>query len=106
MRALVLPLPGTRDVAVWKIWTYYAARHSPTTMYGVGGTPPERRTLEFHGAETTVDYPPLALDELAVVGRVYRALNRPAFPDTPALTIAIKTPIVLFEVGLLVLIYA
>jgi hypothetical protein len=75
-------------------------------MYGVGGSPPEWRTLSFHGADAYATYPPLALDELAVVGRAYRALNRPAFPDTPALTVAIKTPIVLFEVGLLVLIYA
>ena len=55
VRMAVLPLPGTRDMGVWKIWTYYAARHSPATMYGVGGTPPERRSLNFHGAETTVD---------------------------------------------------
>jgi len=104
LRAAALPLPGTRDVGVWKIWTYNAARESPARLYGTGGRPPERRILEFHGAEATVDYPPLALDELALVGRVYRRLN-PRFPDTAALTCAIKMLLVAFEGGLAVLAY-
>ena len=61
IRVAALSLPGTRDVGTWKIWTYSGAINPPTTLYGVGGSPPERRLLDFHGAETTVDYPPLAL---------------------------------------------
>ena len=93
-------------MGVWKIWTYAAARNSPATMYGVGGSPPEWRSHNFHGAAATVDYPPFVLDELAVVGRAYRFLNKPAFPDDTALTVAIKTPLVLFEVGFLWLAFA
>ena len=99
-----LSLPGTRDVGTWKIWTYSGAINPPTTLYGVGGSPPERRLLDFHGAETTVDYPPLALYELAAVGRVYLFLNRPAFPDNAALTAAIKVPLVICEIGCVLLI--
>jgi hypothetical protein len=102
IRAIVLPLPGTRDMGVWKIWTYNGAIQSPTTLYGVGGSPPIRRELSYHGATTTVDYPPLTLFELAAVGRAYRIVN-PRLPDTTALTIAIKLPLVLFEIGFLLL---
>jgi hypothetical protein len=101
IRIATLPLPGTRDVGVWKIWTYNAALHSPARLYGVGGSPPEHRVLNFHGAETTVDYPPLALFELALAGRAYRLVS-PAFPDTAALTSAIKLLLLVFEIGFLV----
>jgi hypothetical protein len=104
IRAAALPLPGTRDVGVWKIWTYNAARHSPARLYGVGGSPPDHRVLNFHGAETTVDYPPLALYELALVGRAYRLVS-PAFPDNAALTSAIKLLLLVFEIGFLVLVF-
>ena len=63
IRAAALPGPGTGDLTVWKVWSYNAARHGVGTMYGVGGTPPERRELEYAGAKATVDYPPLALYE-------------------------------------------
>ena len=102
IRIATLPLPGTRDVGVWKIWTYNAALHSPARLYGVGGSPPEHRVLNFHGAEATVDYPPLALFELGLVGRAYRLVS-PAFPDTAALTAAIKLLLLVFEIGFLAL---
>jgi hypothetical protein len=104
IRAAALPLPGTRDVGVWKIWTYNAAFHSPARLYGVGGLPPDRRVLDFHGAETTVDYPPLALFELAIAGRAYRLVS-PTFPDTAALTAAIKLLVLAFEAGLVLLVF-
>ena len=100
LRFIALPLPGTRDVGVWKIWTYSATRLGVTRLYGVGGSPPEHRVLDFHGAETTVDYPPLALYELAVVGQVYRASMHRQFPDTALLTAAIKAALILAEAGL------
>jgi hypothetical protein len=61
-------------------------------MYGVGGSPPERGVVVWHDRRTTVDYPPGTLYTLAVVGRVYRALD-PPFRDTRALTVAIKAAI-------------
>ncbi|HVQ15997.1 MAG TPA: hypothetical protein VMS40_20495 [Vicinamibacterales bacterium] len=100
IRAIVLPLPGTRDMGVWKIWTYNGAIQSPATLYGVGGSPPVRRVLTYHGATTTVDYPPLSLFELAAVGRAYRIIQ-PDLADTPALGMAIKIPLVLYEISFL-----
>jgi hypothetical protein len=41
----------------------------------------------------------LTLDVLAVVGRVYKQF-RPAFPDGPALTAAVKTPALLADIAL------
>jgi hypothetical protein len=105
VRAAMLVLPGTHDVDVWRIWTYSAAVDGATRVYGVGGTPPERRLLQFNRATTTVDYPPLALYELAVVGRAYRLVNGGTFPDTAALSVAIKTAIVLFDLGCAALVY-
>src|SRR5579862_5798616 len=72
IRAAALPLPGTADVGTWRIWTYAAAHQPIGTMYGVGGSPPIRGTVRFREAETTVDYPPLALEELGLAGRIFR----------------------------------
>ena len=99
IRLAALPLPGTSDVAAFKVWTYAAATGPVATMYGVGGSPPERRVHAFDGGGTTVDYPPVALYELAAVGRVYQALF-PEFPNTPALTAAIKFFAVAAEAGI------
>ena len=68
IRAIALPGPGTGDSTIWKVWSYNTARHGVGEMYGVGGTPSERRVLEYVGATAVVDYPPLALDELGVAG--------------------------------------
>ncbi|MFI5177662.1 MAG: hypothetical protein ACHQO8_03825 [Vicinamibacterales bacterium] len=67
LRAILLPLPGTGDVFIWKVWSANAAR-DVTSVYGVGGVPPEHRVLRWRGEEMTVDYPPLTLEELAVGG--------------------------------------
>jgi hypothetical protein len=53
------------------------------------GTPPTRRVLKWAGLATTTDYPPLALYELAVVGRIYWTFD-PLYRDSPALTAAVK----------------
>jgi hypothetical protein len=97
IRGLLLPLPGTGDVVIWKVWSF-AASHDVTGVYGVGGSPPERRVLEWQGEAMTVDYPPLALYELALVGRAYRAV-RPLFDDSAWLNAAVKMPGVLAELG-------
>jgi hypothetical protein len=96
VRLAALPLPGTLDVSVWKIWAFAASTDDPARLYGVGGDPPQRRALRYRGRYATVDYPPLALDVLAGVGRLYRKW-RPDFPDGPLLSAAVKAPVVLAD---------
>jgi len=103
IRALLLPLPGTGDVVIWKVWSF-AGSTDVVGMYGVGGSPPERRVLEWQGEAMTVDYPPLALYELAAVGRLYRAA-RPLFDDSAWLTMAVKAPGIAFELAVAVLLF-
>jgi hypothetical protein len=50
--------------------------------------------LDLHGA---VDYPPLAILELAVVGRLYQAID-PAYGDSTLLTLLVKTPGLIAEI--------
>ncbi|HEX7485038.1 MAG TPA: hypothetical protein VF332_02725 [Vicinamibacterales bacterium] len=104
LRAAALPLPGTGDVMIWKTWTYNAVTAGETTLYGVGRHPPERRTLAFGSHRFAVDYPPLALYELGLAGRLYNAVAG-AMSDTAAFTVAVKLPSVFAEIGLAVLIY-
>ena len=90
VRLAALPLPGTEDTDAWKIWMF-AASSDVTSVYGVGGDPPIRGVVEWQALRTTVDYPPVALYELGVAGRVYRWFD-PAFADGVPLTIATKLP--------------
>lgn len=90
LRVGSLPLPGTEDVGTWRVWAY-AASTDITGVYGVGGNPPIRGVLQFGRLYTTVDYPPLALYELAVVGKAYRAYD-PGFTNDWHLTAAVKLP--------------
>ena len=105
IRAAALPLPGTHDTIPWKIWSYNAATEGVSRLYGVGDSPPDRRVLEYAGAATTVDYPPLALHELGLAGRVYRFLMGGQFPNTTPLYVAIKAPAVLADAAFAVLLY-
>lgn len=99
LRLVFLPLPGTADVGAFKIWTHAAGTGPVAEMYGVGGDPPERRVHDFDGKQTTVNYPPVALYELALVGMVYGAAV-PGFPDGVALTVAVKLLPIAAEAGL------
>jgi hypothetical protein len=89
LRLAALPLPGTGDVLSFKIWSHAASTVGAAQMYGAGGTPPERRLHAWGGWQTTVDYPPVALYELALVGWAYSTAF-PGFPDSALLTAAIK----------------
>jgi hypothetical protein len=100
LRAVALPRPGTEDVVAMKIWTY-AAAHDPTSMYGIGGTPPERRVLHWNGHENSTNYPPLAMYELGASGRLYRSYS-PAFEDSPVLTMAVKLPGLIADIAFVV----
>ena len=106
IRAAALPGPGTGDLTIWKVWSYYAARHGVGEMYGVGGTPPERRALEYAGATATVDYPPLALIELGLAGRAYWIWSHRHFPNATPLNAFVKLPGVAAEIGLTLLLFA
>jgi hypothetical protein len=103
IRVATLPLPGHDDVITWKIWSY-AASHHVTQMYGVGGTPPARGVVTWGEQWSTVDYPPFFLYEYAAVGRIYRALF-PSYPDSPALLVAVKLPVLLANCSLTWLFY-
>jgi len=105
VRAAALPLPGTHDTVPWKIWSYNAATEGVSRLYGVGGSPPEHRMLSYLGAETTVNYPPVALYELGLAGRVYRRLMHGGFPNTTPLFVAIKAPAAIADAGFAVLLY-
>jgi hypothetical protein len=100
IRLISLPLPGTRDLQVWKVWAF-AAKHDPTGVYGVGGTPPERRLLHWQGYDSTVDYPPVAIIELAVAGAIYERL-RPLFEESSLLNAVVKLPGLMAEIGFVV----
>ena len=73
---------------VWKTWSYGASTRV-STMYGVGGHPPERGVVVWGNRRTTVDYPPAVLYGLGAIGRIYRIFD-PSFTDGAGLTVAIK----------------
>jgi hypothetical protein len=101
LRLWVVTWPGTEDVSAFKIWMYNAA-HDPTSIYGVGGSPPELRLLHWDGHDNIANYPPLAFDELGVAGRLYR-LYSPAFADSDLLTALVKLPPLAAEVAFVAL---
>jgi hypothetical protein len=103
IRVATLPLPGHDDVITWKIWSYAASR-DVTAMYGVGGTPPTRGLVTWGDQQSTVDYPPVFLYEYAIVGRIYGALF-PGYPDTLALLVAVKLPVLVASMGLTALLF-
>lgn len=104
LRAAALPGPGTGDVTVWKVWSYNA-RRGVGGLYGVGGTPPERRVLEYAGASATVDYPPLALYELGIAGQAYWRWSNRHFPNATLLNVFVKLPSAAAEIGLGLLLF-
>jgi hypothetical protein len=105
IRAVALPGPGTGDLTIWKVWSYNA-RHGVGEMYGVGGTPPERRELAYAGATATVDYPPLALYELGVAGDAYWLWSHRRFPNATPLNAFVKLPALIADIGLAWLLFA
>lgn len=95
LRAAALPLLGTEDMRVWQTWSY-GATEGMLTMYGVGGSPPERGIVSWGDIHTTVDYPPATLVGLAVIGHTYR-LADPSFAQSRWLIAAIKLSILLMD---------
>ena len=105
IRFAALPLGGTHDTVPWRIWSYNASIEGVSQLYGIGGSPPTWRTLNYLGAEGQATYPPLALYELGVAGRAYRWVMHGEFPNTWPLMAAIKTPGLVADVGIALLIY-
>ncbi len=105
VRFAALPLGGTHDTVPWRIWSYNAAVEGVGRLYGVGGTPPEWRTLTYLNAEGQATYPPLALHELGLAGRAYRWFMGGSFPNTRPLIVAIKSPALVADVGTALLVY-
>jgi hypothetical protein len=104
IRLAALPLDGTEDVLVWKTWSYGALHQGVARLYGVGGQPPERGLVRWGERVTTVDYPPIALYELAVAGAAYRVFS-PSFSNGRPLNVAMKLPGLIAESGLCWLLY-
>jgi len=100
-----MPLDGTEDMMVWKTWSYGALHQGVTSLYGVGGSPPVRGLVHWGNRSTTVDYPPLALYELAVAGLAYQTFF-PEFENTRWLNAAVKLPGLLSEIALTWCLYA
>jgi hypothetical protein len=105
LRAAALPWPGTSDVTIFKVWSYNAALRGVGAMYGVGGSPPERRVLEYAGTEALATYPPLAMYELGVAGQAYRAWSHRRFPNSAALNVAVKLPAMVADVALMLVLW-
>ena len=99
-RAIMLPLPGTRDVPDWKA-TAFVASEDILRVYGAGGWPPEQRVLVWRDIACTTEYPPFSQLQMATVGRIYRAID-PEFHDGPLLTTLIKMPGLLAEIILVI----
>ncbi len=70
----------------------------------MGGSPPERGLVRWGDRLTTVDYPPIALYELAVAGAAYR-LFVPSFQNTHWLNVAMKLLPLAAEIALTLLMW-
>lgn len=106
LRAIGLTLDGTEDVFVWKTWSYGALNQGVTRLYGVGGMPPERGIVRWGERATTVDYPPIALYELAIAGAGAAYLFFvPSFGNSRGLNAAMKLLPLLAELGLALLLW-
>ncbi|MGH9142793.1 MAG: hypothetical protein ACRD2I_16800 [Vicinamibacterales bacterium] len=92
LRIAVLPLGVPVVDDSWRAWSYQGARHGPWNLYG-----PKGHTVRFGGIDAPVVYPPLALDELAIVGRVHMAMHGGRFENDIALTRTIKGAIVILD---------
>lgn len=105
IRLAALPLPGTGDVGIWKVWAFNATQSGAGSLYHIWAAPPDGRVLIFRDLRASVDYPPLSLYELAVAGRVYSQANSGYFPDTPMLNVAVKAPAFVLELAFVALLF-
>src|ERR1700694_1962659 len=72
LRVAALPILGAGDVGTFKLWSNHAAADGGTRLYGADSPPQDTIfTLGDYSADT--DYPPLALFELGLVGRIIKS---------------------------------
>ena len=100
IRIAILPISAPAVDNPWRAWSYHAATRGPWNLYG-----PKGHTVRFGDLDEPVVYPPLALDELAIVGRAHLALNGGRFDNDVELTRTIKGAIVLLDGVLAALIF-
>jgi len=100
LRIAILPIgvPAVDDS--WRAWSFHAATRGPWNLYG-----PRGHTVRFGDIDAPVVYPPLALDELAIVGRAHMAMHGGRFENDVALTRTIKGAIVLLDALLTMLLF-
>src|SRR5262245_58644583 len=101
---MALPLSGTSDLEAFKAWSFHATTVGVTPAYG-DERPVRRHTFVFDGTEASANYPPLTITALAVIGRSYRNALGGAFPNSPALTIALKSVILAMDAVLVVILW-
>ena len=101
LRSAILPIGVGAIDHSWRAWSYHAATEGPARMYG-----PKGHTVSLGDIEVPVVYPPLALYELAIVGRVHLARMDGRFPNDEGLTKTIKGAIVLLDAALTAIIFA
>lgn len=100
LRIAILPIGVAAIDESWRAWSYHAATAGPARMYG-----PHGHTVSLGDIEVPVVYPPLALYELGIVGRVHLALSDGRFPNDEGLTKTIKSTIALLDAVLAALIF-
>jgi hypothetical protein len=93
LRIAILPVGVPAIDDSWRAWSFHAATRGPWNLYG-----PRGHRVSFAGIDAPVVYPPLALDEFAIIGRVHLAMHGGRFDNDVALTRTIKGAIVLFDV--------
>ncbi len=103
MRVAVLKFPGSPDVPIFRTWAYHAATSGPTTVYGEPGALATEHTLRYEGTSAAVDYPPVAIYELAVSGLVSRLWSG-GYPSPTTLNVTIKVLILFAMIALSALI--
>ena len=86
-------------------WTYVAATRGEARLYDWAGAPRDLSLRSVDGFNARGDYPPLALYEFGLAGRVYRRAFGGDFPRTDAWTAAVKVPALLAEAVLVVLLF-
>ena len=101
LRVSVLPVRVAAIDESWRAWSYHAASEGAARIYG-----PRGHTVRFGAIDVPVVYPPLAVHELGIVGRLYAWITHGQFPDDDRLTVAIKTTIALFDAAMTALLYS
>lgn len=100
IRIVILPIGVPAIDDSWRAWSYHAATRGPWDLYG-----PKGASVRFGDIDAPVVYPPLALDEFALIGRVHLARTGGRFDNDAALTRTIKGAIVVMDAALAALLF-